>query len=84
MSATPARQFSDLEWLRSNIFTALKEISELLAEDDSRGRDALIRVLEFRSEFDEYGTIINSLVQKAGLYPYFCLLYTSPSPRDRG
>jgi len=63
-------RFSDREWLSQNSFEALSEISLLLNERENSGRDALIRVLEYRSEFVGLDSIITSLIQKAGLFPY--------------
>lgn len=64
------QRFSNVDWLTNNTFSALAEISSLLIEDETRGRDALIRVLEHREKIQSYREIISSLTQKAGLYPY--------------
>lgn len=70
MSSTKPEQFSNLNWLQDNPFTALSEISWLLNKQESSGRDALIRVLEHEQVFTGYQPILTSLIQKAGLYPY--------------
>jgi len=70
MNPTAVKQFSDRDWLESNIFSALKEVSELLAQGNNQGREALIRILEHRREFPAFEPIIAGLIQRAGLYPY--------------
>jgi len=64
------KNYSDLSWLQKNIFTALQDISSLLENDEPKGRDCLIRLLENRLKFQEYEKLIDDLIQKAGLYPY--------------
>ena len=48
-------------------------LAELL-EDDPEGAEA----------FEEDLAEVNRVLAAAGLPPHTCLLYTSPSPRDRG
>ena len=62
--------FSDPDWLQKNAFTALAEISRLFISNENKGRDALIRTLEHRTQLVEYQSILASLVQRSGLYPY--------------
>ncbi|WP_309398716.1 DEAD/DEAH box helicase [Cerasicoccus maritimus] len=67
-------KFSDQDWLSGNGFTALAEISKLLDStrsiDENQGREFLIRTLEHRHIFNGYQNVLDSLIQKAGLYPY--------------
>lgn len=70
MTIAQMAYFSNKEWLRENAFTALHDISRLLNDNPNKGREALIRVLEHRSELPTYDAIITSLIQKSGLYPY--------------
>ena len=63
-------RFSNPEWLRTNGFLALSEISQLLEAEENLGRDALIRALEHRSLLWQYEPILSALIQLAGLYPY--------------
>ena len=70
MSSITPKMFSDSTWLAENKFEALAEVSRLLAEKENAGRDALIRVLEYAEIFGDYMPIVESLVQRAGLFPY--------------
>ena len=70
MSSINPEMFSDRNWLAENKFEALAEVSWLLAEKENAGRDALIRVLEYADIFGDYMPIVESLVQRAGLFPY--------------
>jgi hypothetical protein len=63
-------KFSDPVWLRKNGFSALAEIARLLDLNENKGRDALIRTLEHRSQLTSYSEVLDALTQKAGLYPY--------------
>lgn len=64
------KKFSNTDWLNENGFTALVEISQLLDTQEHVGREALIRTLEYRDCLNGYSEILDSLIQKAGLFPY--------------
>ena len=68
--STGTEKFSNPEWLKTNGFSALAEISQLLDSEENLGRDALIRALEHRKLLGQYEPILSALTQRAGLYPY--------------
>lgn len=70
MSSITPEMFSDPNWLVANKFKALGEVSWLLAEKENAGRDALIRVLENAELLSDCMSVVESLVQRAGLFPY--------------
>jgi rhodanese-related sulfurtransferase len=70
MSSITPEMFSDPTWLVANKFGALAEISWLLSEKENAGRDALIRVLENAELLGDCMPVVESLVQRAGLFPY--------------
>lgn len=63
-------RYSDPEWLQTNAFSALASVAGMLEEDESAGREALIRILEHKDQLKQYRSILSALVQRAGLYPY--------------
>lgn len=54
----------------NNPFEALAYISILIESEPSRARECLIRLLEYRNLISKYDCIIDSLIQKVGLFPY--------------
>lgn len=70
MTEIDITSFSDPEWLHENAFTALTEISKLFIVDEGKGREALIRTLEYKTQIGKYQPILASLIQRTGLYPY--------------
>ncbi len=70
MSSISPEMYSNRDWIKKNRFEALSEVSWLLAEKEHAGRDALIRLLEHLDLFGECKSVIEALVQRAGLFPY--------------
>ena len=70
MSSISPEMFSDPGWISENRFEALAEVSWLLAEKENDGRDALIRLLEHVELLNDYRSVVEALVQRAGLFPY--------------
>lgn len=63
-------KFSDHIWVKENGFGALSEIVQILSEDEERGREALIRILEHTEILYNYRDVIASLLTETGLHPY--------------
>ena len=57
---------------RDHAFPILKSIAHLMGEnpDDQRAHSLLVRVLEYREEFEDYSLLLNALLRDSGLYPY--------------
>lgn len=70
MSEIDQKKFSDPQWLHDNAFQALSDIACCLEQDEDKGRECLIRILEHRKLFSEYNQIVDSLIQRVGLFPY--------------
>src|SRR3954462_6306961 len=66
--------------VRANPFVVLRSLAALmpvnaeeedaLPVDDGVGRDLVIRFLEHRERFGDYGPILDSLAHRVGLFPY--------------
>ena len=69
MSIDKKRLF-DTNYLRHNSFAVLSEVGSLLATEEHKGRDLLIKLLENREAFSDDYSFFTALVQRAGLYPY--------------
>lgn len=82
MSAIDEKTFSDPEWLQKNSFQALSDIACSLEENGDLARECLIRLLEHREIFSEYVQIVDSLIQKVGLFPYLNSDVTAFSTSD--
>lgn len=70
MSTINQKNFSDSKWLQDNAFEALSMIAGCVNEDENEARECLIRMLEHREILSSYKPIIDSLVQRVGLFPY--------------
>ena len=77
MSAVNQKNYSDPEWLQCNTFEALSTIAICVNEDENEARECLIRMLEHRNILTGYEPIVDSLIQRVGLFPY---LDTNTSP----
>jgi len=70
MSEVNQKKFSDPKWLQSNAFDALSIIATCVNEDENEARECLIRMLEHRNQLSGYEPIVDSLIQRVGLFPY--------------
>ena len=57
---------------QEHAFEILQSLGRLLGEDPERPMvlDLLIRVLEYREQFEQYSPLLNALIRETGLYPY--------------
>ena len=57
---------------REHAFEILQSLGRLIADDPEHpmALDLIIRVLEYREQFEQYSRLLNSLIRETGLYPY--------------
>ena len=61
------------------------EIGKMISDAMQKvGKEGVITVEEAKSLDTELDVVEGMMFDRGYLSPYFCLLYTSPSPRDRG
>lgn len=53
-----------------NKFALIREITQHIADNEEKGKDLLLRLLEKREYFSEYEQIIEDLIRSLGLFPY--------------
>jgi len=65
-------RLSDAESISADSFTLLQDICRFasLHEDEEAVQEMVLRALEHRDRFGDYGVIVDSLVRQVGLFPY--------------